>query len=204
MSGTQNAQTSATRVISPVAMLSYPRIAEPQEETDDDGKPTGKKKYSACLVFLPGTDLLPLKRAIAAAAEAKLPGEGTKKLQSRAWKNPLRDDIGDRGYPPGSVFINVRAGQQPGCVYPHAEPGSDKPAKVPKEKLAEVFYPGCFVKASLNAFYFERKGNKGISFGLNNIQFVKDGDRLDNRKAAEDEFDADLSATPADLASLGF
>ena len=113
------------------------------------------------------------------------------------------DDVLAKGYPEGSTFINVRSNQQPGMVYPWpASPGSKVPAVVPPEKVAETFYPGCYVVASLTAYGFEAEGKKGPTFGLNNLQWVKDGERLDNRRKAEEEFVASLDAAPADLADL--
>jgi len=43
---------------------------------------------------------------------------------------------------------------------------------------------------SLNAFAYDRAGNRGISLGLNNIQKLADGERLDGRLKAEDDFEA--------------
>jgi len=56
------------------------------------------------------------------------------------------------------------------------------------------------VRASVTAFAYDRPESKGVSFGLNNIQLL-DGTtpRLDGRKAAEDEFEADASMQPASL-----
>ena len=51
-------------------------------------------------------------------------------------------------------------------------------------------YSGCIVRASLNAFAYDRAGNRGISLGLNNIQKLADGERLDGRLKAEDDFEA--------------
>jgi hypothetical protein len=58
------------------------------------------------------------------------------------------------------------------------------------------------VRASLRAFAYDTNGNKGVSFGLNNIQKLGEGQRLDGRKAATDEFDADLSQAPADISAV--
>ena len=43
---------------------------------------------------------------------------------------------------------------------------------------------------------------KGVTFGLNNVQIIGDGPRLDGAKSVEDEFSADTTLTPADLATL--
>jgi len=63
-------------------------------------------------------------------------------------------------------------------------------------------YPGAGVRASVSAFAYDSNGNKGVSFALNNMQKVSEGERLDGRAAADDEFTADLSSAPADISGL--
>lgn len=188
---------SETKIITPEAMLSYPHIDKPQEPKDGKGNP----KYSATLVFAPGTDLSALEAAAVAAAEDKYPGKGKAMLAKGQLRSPFRKDAEAKGYAEGSVFVNVRTEQQPGCVYLHA--GADKrPAPIAQEDIREQLYPGAIIRASLRAFAYDSNGNKGVSFALNNIQKLRDGERLDGRVAAEDEFDADLSATPASLEDI--
>ena len=89
-------------------------------------------------------------------------------------------------YPPGSVYINVRSKQPPGIVSRFA--GEDgRPLRITDP--SEV-YSGCQVRASLNVFAYDRAGNRGISLGLNNVQKLADGERLDGRLKAEDDFEA--------------
>lgn len=40
----------------------------------------------------------------------------------------------------------------------------------------EGFYSGCYARAQVNAFTYDTDGNRGVSFGLNNLQFIRDGD----------------------------
>jgi hypothetical protein len=206
------ADVQGTKVTTPKAMLSYPHIAEAQVQKDDAGNPKGKPKFSAALVFAKGTDLTALQKAVKAAGEAKWPGKfDAMILDSRKsvaaggrikFNLPFRMDGEEKGYAEGSTFINVRTEQKPGCVYSYAEPGTAKPAVIPPDKIADELYPGAFVRATIVAFGYDREGNKGVSFALNNIQKLGEGERLDNRKAAVDEFDVDLSAAPADLDTL--
>ena len=51
-------------------------------------------------------------------------------------------------------------------------------------------YSGCFARVSINAFPYSQQGNKGVSFGLNHVQKLADGDFLGGRSKAEDDFDA--------------
>lgn len=196
-------EAAKTSVITPKCMLSYPRLATAVQGKNKDGTPKGNPKFSACLVFPPGTDLAPMKAAAFAAAQAKFGTDAADKFKSGAIKSPFRTDIGDRGYEAGSVFMNVRTEKRPGCVYLHAGPDGKKPAVIAQADIEDVLYAGCFVRASLNAFYYDTDGNRGVSFALNNVQKMSDGTRIDGRKAAEDEFESDLSAAPADLGAMG-
>ena len=193
-------------MITEVATLSYPHIAAPQESKD--GKPG---KYSAALLFAPGTDLATLKAAAIEAARTKFgasikTSNGTVVPIEKAFdldllKTPFRTDALKKGYPEGTVYINARSDQKPGAVYAYAGPDG-KPAPVPAEKVKDEFYAGAQVKASVTAFGYDREGNKGVSFALNNLQKIGEGERIDGRVAAENEFVADLSQAPADLASI--
>ena len=49
---------------------------------------------------------------------------------------------------------------------------------------------GCYIRASINIYPFNANGNRGIAAGLSNIQFWEDGEPLNGRVRAEDEFDA--------------
>lgn len=201
----------STRVKTPAATLSYPWLAKAQPVSDEDAAKGAKPKFSAVLVFKPGTDLRELQQAALAAAEAKWPGKVQEMIaKSKAsiqaggpitFRVPFRNDV-DGKYEEGSTFINCRADTAPGLVYAHAEPGSNKAARVASEDIEKVFYPGAQVRASITAFAYDKKGNRGVGFALNNMQKIAEGERLDNRVAAEDEFEADLSQPPAELDGL--
>lgn len=190
----------ADKIITPEATLSYPWLAEPQK-AQEEGK---KAKYSAVFVFSPEAQQTPafkaLEASIVATAEEAYPGKGKQMLTTGALKNPIRRDAAAKGYPEGSVFISARTEQQPGLVYAHKGP-DDKPAVVAQDDIREVMYPGAVVRASLRPFAYNTSGNKGVSFALNNIQKIREGERLDSRVNAQDEFEA-LSDSPADIDAL--
>lgn len=196
-----NTEKRTTKVITPTCTLSFPHLDKAVQAKNDDGTPQGKPKFSAAFIFAPGTD----RRALEAAADAagfNRWGDKYAEVKKKFRFKAIRDDVEEKGYPDGSVFINARTETPPGLVYSHADPETKKPARVAADDIVKVFYPGAQVRASLNAFAYDRNGNKGVAFGLNNIQFVGDGPRLDSRKAAEDEFVVDLSAEPASLEDL--
>ena len=79
-----------------------------------------------------------------------------------------------------SYFINATSQEQPGVV-------DRKRVKI-TDPLA--IYSGCYIRASINIYPFNANGNRGIAAGLSNIQFWEDGEPLNGRVRAEDEFDA--------------
>lgn len=186
--------------ITPLAMASYVYAATPQK----DGK------YSATFVFAP--DLIAdekeqkllavLKQAAITKVKEKWTDKAEALLRSDKFHKGFRGDVELKGYPEGSVFISARSQNQPGCVYSYLDPATNKPAKIAPEDIKKVLYPGAIVRGLVSVFTFDKEGNKGVSFGLTGIQFVKDGPRIDGRVAAEDAFDADMSAAPASLEDL--
>ena len=52
----------------------------------------------------------------------------------------------------------------------------------------DEIYGGCYVFAALGAYPYDMMGNRGVSFGLDGIQKVADGDPFDGRSRAEDVF----------------
>lgn len=52
------------------------------------------------------------------------------------------------------------------------------------------FYSGCYGRASIRFYAYNRNGNKGIGCGLGNIQKLEDGQPLDGRTTAAEDFGA--------------
>ncbi len=190
--------TSETRIITPEAVLSFPHLYEPWANDPKDDP-----KYCASLIFLAGTDISALKTAAIVAGVAKFGDKFKEMLEKKQLMMPFRTDWEAKGYPEGCTFINTRSQNRPGVVGPYAGPDGRPKALEDPEKM----YPGAIVRASITAFGYDRSGKKGVSFGLNNVQWLEDGDRLDTRVAAADDFDAPQgAATPtsgaADLTDL--
>lgn len=195
-------ETPNTRVQTPAAKLSYPHLFEPWVSPKNPGQPA---QYSCTLVFIPailkeypklGTDLKALKQVVVTAGRAKW-AKFDEMVKAGKLKLPFRDDVATKGYPEGSIFINVRSNQKPGIVMPHAGPDG-KPMQLTDTAL---IYPGAIVRASLTAFAYDNVG-QGVSLALNNIQWLGHGDRLDNRVEAVDDFEAIEDAEPASIDDL--
>jgi hypothetical protein len=189
------------KVITPRAILSYPKLAKAEA-----GGENQKPKFSCALVFTREAiaaqpeAFQAIKTAIMNAAKEKWSDKAEAMFRTNKLKNPLRSTDAEEkdGYPAGSYFLNARSDTRPGCVYAHA--GADgKPAVIALEDIEEQCYPGAIVRASLSFYSYDREGNRGVGVALNNIQKLADGERLDSRVKAQDEFDVDLTAEPASL-----
>lgn len=154
----------------------------------------GEPKYSITAIFNcePGDPMLQALRDLAReAAIAKFGSKLPPNLRS-----PLRngaEKAGLAGFGPGTTFTNLTSKQQPGVVNHLVQRIID-----PKE-----VYPGMFAKATITAFAYDQRGNRGVAFGLHNVQKVGDGERIDGRQAAENEFDAvDINAAQQGLSGF--
>ena len=53
-----------------------------------------------------------------------------------------------------------------------------------------LFVSGDYFRVSINGYAYEVSGKRGVSFGLNNVQFLRKGQPLGNVSRAEDDFTA--------------
>lgn len=156
----------------------------------------GDPKYTMTLLFPKATtDISALKAALKFAAEekwtAKLPGG----LKVGIRDGDEVDAMGNRaiihdGFQ-GCWFVNTTSKDKPGLVDQAMQPIID-PAQ---------FYSGCYARATIRAFAYDNPESKGVAFGLNNIQKIRDGEPFSVRTKAEDDFTALASANPANYAN---
>lgn len=183
---TETAPTS-TRVITPAAIISFPRLFKPEP-----GPQGGEPKYSAAFILPEGSDLTALKAAIVAAGKEKFGDKFAELVRGDPnFRLPLRTDVAGKGYPVGSTFFNATSKYRPQVVDGNLQEVIDQ----------EIIYAGAIVYGSVTAFGYDNV-QKGVSFALNNVQFLRDGERLDNRVSASEEFDKAMQDEPADLADL--
>lgn len=177
-------------VLGSYANIFKPRAVDPKDEP----------KYSISLLFAKDAkgpeakSLEELRKMIDFVATQKF-GPNYKKLPN--FKIPLRD--GDVEKPDhkeyaNKIFANASSTRPVGCVDRQLKP-------VTTESDA---YSGCKFVASVNVYAFEKKGNKGVALGLNNLLVFEKGERIDGRKeAAADfaEYSEDSSSSSASEAS---
>jgi hypothetical protein len=205
------AKAKRRNLITPVGIISYPNLYVPKAVDDD---PNSEAKYSCSIIFEAGTDITDLKRAVIATAIDKWGDKAKGMIQAKDLNTPFRDDVEEKGYPAGSIFFNARSKNPPGVVSRFPDPddvnpktGKPRPLRISEEAASDPetphlnIYAGCRVRISVTPFAYDVAGNKGVSFALNNVQKIDEGERLDGRAKAQDEFDADEDAQP-DLSDL--
>ena len=171
------------KLITPTFRVSFPAVFTPRKA--NEGDPNAVAKYSVQMIFpKQGTDLTELKNAVRAAVVEKWGADKTKWPKKLVL--PFRDgsEKDYDGYGPDTIFISASSKMKPGLVDENVQPIIE-----PSE-----FYGGCYARATVNAFAWEFMGKAGVSFGLRNIQKVKDGEPFGGGSRAENDFDA--IATP--------
>lgn len=171
------------KVTTPVGRCSFVKLLEPgQNDNGDD-------VYEVTFIFDPEENFEPMKRIMMQAVEEKWG-----KNPPRSFKSPFRrGEWQTEDYPQGydldkypdyegKIIVACRSyKQQPGMVDAQLNPILD-----PKE-----IYSGMWGRATVTAYAYDNKGGKGVSFGLQNFQKVKDGEPLGaGRTKAENDFEA--------------
>ena len=152
-------------------------------------------KYSIT-VLVPKSDTDTVAKLRKVIEDFKTDPRALKKWDSKFlanFKTPLRDgdterDTEKRPEYKGHYFFEAKSS-------PFWPSGDPRPApKVVDAKLNEILdpaemYSGCYGRVSLDMYPYNRDGNKGMSFGLVNVQKVRDGERLSGgSSSASDDF----------------
>jgi hypothetical protein len=152
----------------------------------------GKDEFST-QVLVPKSDTETVG-ALKAAAKEALTAKFGDKIPKNV-RNPLRDgDIETKSdgsalgkeYA-GHFFFNTKSTNKPGAVDANGQDllGSND------------IVSGDFGRVSLNAYAYDQAGNKGVSFGLNNIMLLAKGEALGGaRPSAAADFGISKSAEP--------
>ncbi len=206
-------QKERTKITTPESRLSYPTLFQAKVPTWG-----GDAKFSLVQIFRVKetaaskaagekvVDIEPIKAAIRKVLAEALGGNWQEEIKrkkddgSPVYRLPLRDgnstekkDIA--GFGEGTVFLTASSKMKPGVVDSVAgADGRPKVIDVPTD-----VYGGCYGRTTLSVFYYDKAGNKGVSFGLQNVQKLRDGEPLGSKAAASDDFDA-IAAPGGDAA----
>ena len=180
--------TDVKKVVTPVFRLSFPALFEakamegdkkvkfgcaavwhPKQFSDGD-----KKRWKAMKALLDDASMERFKKHW-----KDLPANFKKGMRDGAEKADLE------GYGEGTRFANISSMMRPGVIDKGKEPIG------PEHGNADEIYPGCWCRATVTAYAYDNKG-KGVALGLQNIQKVSDGERLDSRTDAAEDFEDDI------------
>lgn len=166
----------------PKFRVSYPKVFKAEMN-----KLSKKEEYSIVALFPKGADMTKLKAAAQKAIETKWGTDQSK--WPKNLKTPFRDqaekakDVNGKqvlpdGHEAGAIFMNLKSAQKPGVVNSNLDPIIE----------ATEFYSGCYAIASVRPYAYDQAGNRGVAFGLVNLQKVGDGEPLGSRSRPEDDF----------------
>lgn len=178
--------TNPTRVVTGVVRCSYVHLTKPYSQDPVKQEP----KYSV-VILIPKSDTKTLNKIKAAIEAAKEQGKtqkwggSTKGVTTTLHDGDDEEKVDHERNPEyaGHYYMTVSAKE------------SNRPGIVDRDlnKILDEseIYSGMYARVSINAFAYLYQGKKGVSFGLNNVQKVKDGEPLGGRTSAESDFDDD-------------
>jgi len=180
-----------TRVVTDKVRFSFCNVCSPRRNEFN-----GKDEFST-QILVAKSDTATVA-ALKAAAKAALATKWGDKVPAKV-RNPLRDgDTETKG--DGSAlgpeykdhfFMTVKSSKRPGIIDSSGVEllGSDDVAS------------GDWGRVSLNAYAYDAAGNKGVSFGLNNVQLMNKGESLGGgRPSAAADFGVATSTAAAHVA----
>lgn len=180
------------KVVTPKFRVSFPVVFQAQKNIFN-----GKEEYSIVMIIsktLTGRDLEAFNAMKQLAKDTAVEAFGGKIPKN--FRNPIRDgdvDKSDRDEYKNTWFITARSKQRPGLVDDKLQPIIEQ----------DQFYPGCYARATVTCYAYgqdprKTAGNAGVSFGLQNIQKLDDGDPLVSRVSAENDFEPIGDTSSAD------
>lgn len=175
-------------LLTPNFRAAYISVFKASAQKNADGT-MGRAKFSIRAAFPPTADLKPLKEAAAAAAREKWGDKIPKGMRSPFRLNDELDKpVPDIGEDWVIMTFSANEDRRPGLVDAKRQDIIDE---------SEV-YSGAWFRAQVRPFAYEQAGNRGVSFGLQNVQKIKDDKAMaGGRIPASQVFDA-VEDTDAD------
>lgn len=162
------------KITTPEFRVSFPNVFKPTAFENQE------PKFGITMLFPKNADLSGLKKLAGAAIAAKWPDKAKRPAGLR---NPFRDGDTEKpdteGYS-GCIFVRATSKMKPGVVDASVNPIMSE----------EEFYAGCYARATLTAYAYDTAGNRGVAFGLQNVQKLREGAPFSGRSKPEDDFEA--------------
>lgn len=168
------AKEKPTRVRTPKFRVSFPQVFEAKSFQNQPAK------FSIQMLFDKKTDLTDLKKVVQIAIKEKW-GDKPPKGITLPFKDGSDKEL--EGYE-NKIVVGAGSKYKPDVVDQKREP----------ILAQDDFYAGCFARAMLVAYAWELKEGKavlkrGVSFNLESIQKLSDGEHFVKRSNVNDDFD---------------
>jgi hypothetical protein len=169
-------KTNVMKVVTPKFRLSFPELFEPKAFENQAAK------YSCQMLFDKKTDLSSLKNVVKKAIKDKW-GENPPKGLTLPFKDGNEKDL--EGYQ-DMIVVSAASKFRPQVV----------DQKLEAILTADDIYAGCYARAAVNAYAWEYKNAKGqvmkrgVSFNLESLQKLAEGERFVKRPDASETFDS--------------
>lgn len=178
----ENIKMATRSILTPPGTASFLNLQKPRAVVVG-----GELRYSLTIIFDKAQQARPEFKALQVGIDEALKEKWPARLPV-GLKSPFHDAAEKAGqytgYKAGDIFISPWSKDQPGAI------------NARKEDIIDwsEFFAGWLVRANVRPFAYDQGGNKGCSFFLDSVQFLKPGPRLDGRKPANESFpDDDLS-----------
>jgi len=172
-----------SRINTPEFRVAFPHVFKPKKNNL-----SGDDEFCLVALFPKGANLNGLKKA---AMDAVIETWGPDKNKwPKGLKTPFKDQ-GEREKTNDDGSTSLPDGYEKGCVYLNLK-STQRPSVV-DQAVQEIlnpteFYGGCWAIASVNAYTYDHTVNKGVTFGLGNVQKSKEDDAFGNRSTPQDDF----------------
>lgn len=183
------------KLTTPTFRVSFPAVFQARANVNNPGAPA---KFSVVMLFntadpVVAKGLETMKAAVIACLTEKFGPDQAKWPKNMRMPFRKGEEKDYEGYGKGVVFVSASSKMKPGLVDAALQPIIE-----PNE-----FYAGCYARATVNAYYYDKAGNKGVAFGLRNIQKVKDGEAFSGAGKPENDFDALEAPVTGSKAEVG-
>jgi len=158
----------ADNIITPEFRAGFISIFKATQQKNDDGT-LSAPKFSVRACFPPDSDFDAMVEQVNRVVKDKFGDQPPKN-----WRKPFRKneelDKPVQGIGDDWVIMTFSANEdrRPGIV----------DAKLQDIIDSSEVYSGAWYRAQVRAFWYEKKGNKGVSFGLQNVQKLRNDDPL--------------------------
>lgn len=194
---TEKKKLGPTDVLTPEFRASYPTLFEARAATPQDKDNPEKRNYGVEMWFrvastpesiAAGEKVVDVSPLMAAAEAACTEAWGHDKAKwPKGYKHPFKKgeaNTGKNGPIPGVLIVRAQRKEsfgRPVVVDQNVQDVIDKTA----------VYAGMYLRAKLHAYVWKHPtGGNGVSFTLDMVQIVRDGEPLGNSMNAADAFDA--------------